>query len=157
MMRDHGSEKRYYHEILGWNGRLDELQAAVLKIKLPYLDDWNDQRRQIASFYNQSLSKFELITPRESADNRHVYHLYVVRSPIREQLRAALADRNIGTGIHYPVPIHLQKAFREFGDQEGSLPVTEGVVAEILSLPIYPELTTEQANQVVEAIQTFYA
>ncbi len=157
MMRDHGSEKRYYHEILGWNGRLDELQAAVLRIKLPYLDGWNDQRRQIATTYDESLSKLELITPRESADNRHVYHLYVVRSPIREQLRTALADRNIGTGIHYPVPIHLQKAFREYSDQAGSLPVTERVVAEILSLPIYPELKAEQANQVVEAIQRCYA
>jgi dTDP-4-amino-4,6-dideoxygalactose transaminase len=152
MMRDHGSEKRYYHEMLGWNGRLDELQAAVLRLKLPHLDDWNEARRSIAALYNQILEQYGVITPREAADNWHVYHLYVIRSAEREALRQALNAQNIGTGIHYPVPIHLQKAFAEFGSTPGSLPVTERVVEEILSLPIYPELGLDQAQRVADAV-----
>jgi dTDP-4-amino-4,6-dideoxygalactose transaminase len=152
MMRDHGSEKRYYHEMLGWNGRLDELQAAVLRLKLPHLDDWNEARRGIAALYNQNLEQYGVITPREASDNRHVYHLYVIRSAEREALRQALNAQNIGTGIHYPVPIHLQKAFAEFGSTPGSLPVTERVVEEILSLPIYPELGLDQAQRVADAV-----
>lgn len=152
MMRDHGSEKRYYHEMLGWNGRLDELQAAVLRAKLPHLDQWNSQRRQAASFYQQALAGSGIVTPEEGPGNYHVYHLYVVRSAQREALRSRLIEQNIGTGIHYPVPIHLQKAFAETGLAQGSLPVTEKIVAEILSLPIYPELTLAQAGRVVEEI-----
>lgn len=152
MMRDHGSEKRYYHEMLGWNGRLDELQAAVLRAKLPHLDQWNSQRRQAASFYQQALAGSGIVTPEEGPGNYHVYHLYVVRSAQREALRSRLIEQNIGTGIHYPVPIHLQKAFAEYGLAQGSLPVTEKIVAEILSLPIYPELTLAQAGRVVEEI-----
>jgi dTDP-4-amino-4,6-dideoxygalactose transaminase len=155
MMRDHGSEKRYYHEILGWNGRLDELQAAALRIKLPHLDQWNNQRRQVASFYQQAFDGSGIVTPQEATGNRHVYHLYVVRlagNAKREELRSRLNEQNISTGIHYPVPIHLQKAFAEFGLMRGSLAVTEQVVYEILSLPIYPELTEAQAGRVVAEI-----
>ncbi len=152
MMRDHGSEKRYQHEILGWNGRLDELQAAVLRIKLPHLDDWNKQRRQIAAFYQNELADSGVITPKEAAGNHHVYHLYVVRSQNREALRVALNEQGIGTGIHYPIPVHLQPSFSAYGSFPGSLPVTEQIVNEILSLPIYPELTMEQAGRVVKAV-----
>ncbi len=152
MMRDHGSEKRYYHEMLGWNGRLDELQAAALRIKLPHLDEWNQKRLQVAEFYNEKLSKIGLITPQTGAGNCHVYHLYVVRYADREKLRAYLNEQNIGTGIHYPVPVHLQQAFAEFGFVRGSLPVTERVVDEILSLPIYPDLTMDQAARVVDEV-----
>jgi dTDP-4-amino-4,6-dideoxygalactose transaminase len=152
MTRDHGSEKRYYHEILGWNGRLDELQGAVLRVKLPHLDAWNENRRQIAAFYNQALARENLFTPLEAPGNRHVYHLYVIRTDDRERLRARLNEQNIGTGIHYPVPIHMQKAFAEFKFAQGSLPVTERVVEQILSLPIYPELTQAQAERVVEEV-----
>jgi dTDP-4-amino-4,6-dideoxygalactose transaminase len=152
MMRDHGSEKRYYHEILGLNGRLDELQAAVLRVKLPHLNAWNENRRQVASFYNQALSRENLHTPLEAPGNHHVYHLYVIRTVDREGLRARLNERNIGTGIHYPVPIHLQKTFAEFEFARQSLPITEQVVGQILSLPIYPELTQAQAERVVEEV-----
>jgi dTDP-4-amino-4,6-dideoxygalactose transaminase len=152
MMRDHGSEKRYYHETLGMNGRLDELQAAVLRVKLPHLDTWNENRRRIVSFYNQALSREGVLTPLEAPGNCHVYHLYVIRTDNREGLRARLNEQNIGTGIHYPVPIHLQKAFAEFDFAQGSLPITEQVVSQILSLPIYPELTQNQAERVVEEV-----
>jgi dTDP-4-amino-4,6-dideoxygalactose transaminase len=152
MMRDHGSEKRYYHEILGINGRLDELQAAVLRIKLPHLSAWNEKRRQVASFYNQALSREGLIAPQEAPGNCHVYHLYVVRTDNREGLRARLAEQNIGTGIHYPVPIHLQKVFANTEFAHGSLPITEQVTDQILSLPIYPELSRTQAERVVAEV-----
>lgn len=162
MMRDHGSEKRYYHEMLGWNGRLDELQAAVLRIKLPHLDGWNEKRRKTAAAYHEALGsaskerELSLLLPVEASDRRHVYHLYVIRSLDREGLRSHLNEHNIGTGIHYPVPVHLQKPFMEFGSGEGSLPVTERVVNEILSLPMYPELKPEQIEQVIGEILRFY-
>ncbi len=156
MIRDHGSEKRYHHEMLGWNGRLDELQAAVLRLKLPHLDAWNEQRRQIAAFYQDRLAGTNLVTPEEASGNRHVYHLYVVRTAEREALRNGLQAEGIGTGIHYPIPVHLQPVFSGFNCPPGSLPVTERVVGEILSLPIYPELTKEQASQVVEVIKRIW-
>jgi dTDP-4-amino-4,6-dideoxygalactose transaminase len=153
MLRDHGSEKRYYHDIIGCNARLDELQAAVLRIKLPHLDAWNDQRRANAARYDVELSGLGIITPIEAPGNRHVYHLYVVRTPQRDALRSWLGDHGIGTGIHYPVPIHLQPACAQLGYLPGSLPVTEQVTAEILSLPMYPELRQDQIEQVCDSIR----
>jgi dTDP-4-amino-4,6-dideoxygalactose transaminase len=153
MMRDHGSERRYFHEVLGWNGRLDELQAAVLRIKLPHLDSWNERRRQIASFYQSGMSDMGIETPQERAGNRHVYHLYVIRTEDRDALRNLLDQEGIGTGIHYPVPIHLQPAFKKYSPPMGSLPVTERIVTQILSLPMYPELSPDQAQRVVEGIR----
>ncbi len=162
MIRDHGSEKRYIHEMLGWNGRLDELQAAALRIKLPHLDGWNEQRRRVAASYNQALGSanqerdLSLLLPLEANDRRHVYHLYVIRSLDREGLRSHLSEQAIGTGIHYPLPVHLQKPFMEYGSGQGSLPVTERIVNEILSLPIYPEISQEQIDRVVFEILRFY-
>ena len=155
MLRDHGSEKRYYHEYLGWNARLDELQAAALRVKLPHLNRWNEQRRQNAVLYNQALVSLDLITPFEVPHNRHIYHLYVIRSKQREALRQYLNDQGIGTGIHYPVPNHLQKPLMDFGYGPGSLPVTESVVGEVLSLPMYAEISQEQIGRVVDVIQSF--
>jgi dTDP-4-amino-4,6-dideoxygalactose transaminase len=155
MLRDHGSEKRYYHETLGWNARLDELQAAVLRIKLPHLDEWNNQRLQNAALYRQSLNQSGLILPYEAPYNRHVYHLYVVRTPQREAMRQFLNAQGIGTGIHYPVPNHLQSALKDFGYDRGSLPVTEALVDEILSLPMYAELSRGQIERVANVIQEF--
>jgi dTDP-4-amino-4,6-dideoxygalactose transaminase len=155
MMRDHGSEKRYHHELLGWNGRLDELQAAVLRVKLSHLDSWNDQRRDNASFYQDVLSELDIITPVEVPDNHHVFHLYVIRSPHRDALRSYLGERGIGTGIHYPIPIHLQSVFENLDYPPGSLPITEEVTGEILSLPMYAELTHKQINHVGEEIRLF--
>jgi dTDP-4-amino-4,6-dideoxygalactose transaminase len=155
MLRDHGSEKRYYHEYLGWNARLDELQAAALRVKLPHLDQWNEQRRQNAALYRECLGQSDIILPFEAPYNRHVYHLYVIRTPQREALRQHLNQQGIGTGIHYPVPNHLQNSLIAFGYKPGSLPVTEAVAEEILSLPMYPELQGEQIHRVANVLQDF--
>jgi dTDP-4-amino-4,6-dideoxygalactose transaminase len=152
MMRDHGSQKRYEHQMIGWNARLDEMQAAVLRIKLPHLDGWNKRRHAIAEFYNQELTKLGIITPQEKQGNQHVYHLYVVRTQHRDLLKSCLEDAGIGTGIHYPIPIHQQEVFSEYGYHPVSLPVTEKIVNEIISLPIYPELTQDQAGRIIEQI-----
>jgi len=156
MMRDHGSEQRYYHDLLGWNGRLDELQAAVLRIKLRHLEAWNDMRHQHAEVYRQGLADLDVTPPAEIAGRRHVYHLYVIRTREREALRNWLGERNISTGIHYPVPCHLQQVCSSLGYRPGSLPVTEQVVGEILSLPMYPELTEDQIVRVATEIARFF-
>jgi dTDP-4-amino-4,6-dideoxygalactose transaminase len=155
MLRDHGSEKRYYHDMIGWNARLDELQAAALRIKLPYLDQWNDQRRELADLYREKLANVDIILPEEIHYNRHVYHLFVIRMKNRDGLRTWLNGKGIGTGIHYPVPAHLQKACADLGYPAGSLPVTEQVTQEILSLPMYADLTPGQVETVVAAIHEF--
>jgi dTDP-4-amino-4,6-dideoxygalactose transaminase len=155
MLRDHGSERRYQHELLGMNARLDELQAVVLRAKLPYLEQWNEQRRRHAACYNQKLREFYLVTPREAAGNDHVYHLYVIRSDRRDELQAFLKSEGIGTGIHYPVPIHMQKSMAGVSYNGYDLPMTELVCSEILSLPMYPELTDEQIDFVAESVRAF--
>ncbi len=155
LLRDHGSEKRYYHECLGWNARLDELQAAVLRIKLPHLDEWNAQRREAAQQYTEAFKSLDLIAPFEAPFNLHVYHLYVIRTPHRDVLRKFLADNGVGTGIHYPVPNHLQQSFKDLGYSSGSLPVTEAVSNEILSLPMYGGITSEQVERVASLTQSF--
>jgi dTDP-4-amino-4,6-dideoxygalactose transaminase len=155
MIRDHGSERRYYHDLIGWNARLDELQAVVLRAKLPHLEDWNAARRAHAALYGELLQGTSAVPPTARSENQHVYHLYVIRLPRRDELQAWLKDQGVGTGIHYPVPVHLQTAMRHLGYQAGDLPHTERVVQEILSLPMYPELTDEQVGYVVTAIQRF--
>ncbi|OGO29100.1 MAG: erythromycin biosynthesis sensory transduction protein eryC1 [Chloroflexi bacterium RBG_16_54_18] len=155
-MRDHGSEKRYLHDIPGWNCRLDELQAAVLRVKLPHLDQWNNLRRERATIYRQKLSGLEIMTPAECSNREHIYHLYVIRVKQRDELKNWLSERNIGTGIHYPIPCHLQEACSEFGYTKGSLPVTEQVVQEILSLPMYPELRQDQIERVIQEAGSFF-
>jgi dTDP-4-amino-4,6-dideoxygalactose transaminase len=155
MLRDHGSEQRYYHEFLGWNARLDELQAAVLRVKLPHLDEWNAGRRQAAQVYTQILEPLGFVLPYEAPNNRHVYHLYVIRCPFRDGLRQHLTDNNVGTGIHYPVPNHLQNSFKEFGYTPGSLPVTESVCLDILSLPMYAGIQPAQVERVAHLIYTY--
>lgn len=155
MIRDHGSEKRYYHEMLGWNGRLDELQAAALRIKLKHLDQWNEMRRSNAKYYQKHLAELGVIHPVEADGNQHVYHLFVIRSMERDALREYLSNQGIGTGIHYPVPIHLQSSYADMSEGKGSLPVTEQITKEILSLPMYAELTTEQIDWVIEKITHF--
>jgi dTDP-4-amino-4,6-dideoxygalactose transaminase len=156
MMRDHGSERRYYHDLIGWNARLDELQAVVLRAKLPHLAEWNEARRAHAALYNQLLGGLPVVTPVECPDNRHVYHLYVIRARDRDALQAHLKENGVFTGIHYPVPIHLQKSMAHLDCHAGDLPVTERVANEILSLPMYPELTEEQVATVATTIGGFY-
>ncbi len=157
MIRDHGSERRYYHDMIGFNGRLDEMQAVVLRAKLPHLQEYNRLRRGHASLYNQLFAGTPVTTPVENQENEHIYHMYVVHTPRRDALQAWLKERGIGTGIHYPVPVHLQKAMNWLGYKPGNLPVTESVVSQILSLPMYPEMQEEQVRSVVSEIKAFYS
>jgi dTDP-4-amino-4,6-dideoxygalactose transaminase len=157
MLRDHGSLRRYHHELLGVNARLDEMQAAVLRAKLPFLDGWNVQRRAHAAHYRQLLSGLKGVKVPEAAIYAdHVYHLYVLRVSRRDELKQYLHGRGIGTGIHYPIPCHLQPAFHYLGHREGDLPLTEQAAGEILSLPMYPELNAAQRMYVADAIRAFY-
>ncbi len=153
LLRNHGQESKYRHRIIGYNSRMDELQAAVLRIKLRRLAERNERRRQNAYLYNSLLRGVDLITPREADYGRHVYHLYVVRARDRDGLRQRLGDRGIQTGIHYPVPSHLQDACLVYGYRVGDLPITEQVASQVLSLPMYPELKSEQIETVVQAVR----
>ncbi len=155
-IRDHGSESRYLHDWIGLNGRLDELQAVVLRAKLPHLEDWNTARREHAARYNELLGKLPVRIPVEHVGNRHVYHLYVIRVQNRDGLQADLRKHGVFTGVHYPVPVHLQKSMSFLGYRQGDLPVTERIVGEILSLPMYPELADEQLACVSAAMDTYY-
>ena len=156
MLRDHGQAKKYYHNIEGYNGRLDSLQAGLLSVKLRHLAEWNRQRREAAARYNQMLSSVDgVVTPHQPSWSRPVHHLYVVRVADREGLQKHLADAKIDTGIHYPIPLHLQKAYEAFGFKKGDFPVTEKVAVEILSLPMYPQLQPTAQTRVVQKIQEF--
>ena len=157
MLRDHGQARKYYHEMEGYNGRLDAIQAGFLRTKLPYLSNWNERRREIAARYGELLSGTStgLVLPYEPSWSRAVYHLYVVRTEEREQLLERLTKAGIGTGIHYPVPVHLQRPYRLIGFKDGDYPVAESAANEVLSLPIYPGLTPAQQDRVVEEIAEF--
>jgi dTDP-4-amino-4,6-dideoxygalactose transaminase len=157
MIRDHGSDRRYHHDLIGWNARLDELQAAVLRVKLPHLSAWNEARRLHAMRYAELLGGLPVTTPVECPGNHAVYHLYVIRAQDRDTLQAQLKERGVFTGIHYPVPIHLQQSMRSLGYRAGDFPRTERVVDEILSLPMYPELTDEQLGYVAAAVRDLCA
>jgi dTDP-4-amino-4,6-dideoxygalactose transaminase len=158
MLRDHGQAKKYYHDIEGYNGRLDSLQAGILNVKLRYLAEWNRKRQAAAKRYDELFSSVEGVTaPLQPEWSRSVYHLYVVRVQDRVGLQKHLAEANIDTGIHYPVPLHLQNAYKHFGYQQGDFPVTEKVAAEILSLPMYPQLEAEQQQRVVQKAAEFVA
>ncbi len=154
MLRDHGQAQKYYHDLEGYNGRLDALQAAFLRVKLGYLPEWNTKRREHAKRYDELLAEGSglIVTPYEAPYARSVYHLYVIRTHDRETLRTHLAADGVGTGIHYPVPLHLQKAYRDRGFAKGSYPVTERVASEILSLPMFPSLSVEQQDRVVATV-----
>ena len=153
LLRDHGSERKYHHEIIGYNFRLEAIQGAVLGVKLKYLDGWNELRRRHAARYHELLRETPLTLPREMEYARHVYHLYVVQADERDALRASLHEAGVQTGIHYPVPVHLQPAYSALGHEAGAFPEAERQARRVLSLPIYPELTEEQMARVAEAIQ----
>jgi dTDP-4-amino-4,6-dideoxygalactose transaminase len=156
MLRDHGQSKKYYHDLEGYNGRLDSIQAGILSAKLRYLAEWNQKRRALARRYDEMLARVPgVTTPHTPEWSRAVYHLYVVRVKDRSGLQAHLSNARVDTGIHYPIPLHLQKAYANYGYQAGDFPVTEKVAAEILSLPMYPQLTEIQQNRVVEQISRF--
>ncbi len=156
LLREYGWAERYVSAIAGWNSRLDELQAAILRVKLRHLDADNARRQALAAIYDERLPP-AVQKPIAPANGAHVYHLYVIRHPQRDRLADFLREKGIGTGIHYPVPIHLQPAYRGRLAGEGSLPETERAAKEILSLPMYPELSAEQVRQVAEAIRAFRA
>jgi len=156
LLRDHGQHPKHHHQVMGFNSRIDELQAAVLAIKLKHLDAWNTMRRAHAARYTELLKPLPVITAVEADFNRHVYHLYVIRTRNRDALRDYLQKRGIGTGVHYLIPCHLQESCAELGYGRGDFPITESLCGEILSLPMYPELTEAQIRDVVEAIGDFF-
>jgi dTDP-4-amino-4,6-dideoxygalactose transaminase len=158
LLRNHGSSTRYYHSVLGMNSRLDELQAAVLRIKLRHLEQWNDARRALAGEYNRRLAGLAgVVTPVEAPEAKHVYHLYVIRVQKRDELLEWLKEHGIHAGIHYPVPIHLQEACSDLGYEVGDFPVAEKVANEIISLPIYPELTIDDLDYICQTIGDFFS
>ncbi len=156
MLRDHGRAHKHLHECVGVNSRLDTLQAAVLGVKLGRVEEWNEARRAVAAKYDAALGKFPWLNlPAQAPGGKHVYHLYVIQSDRREGLRRHLSDSGIGVGIHYPVPLHLQPAFRTLGHGAGDFPVSERLAGSILSLPMYPEISEKQLRRVVQTIAAF--
>ncbi|MFY9979158.1 MAG: DegT/DnrJ/EryC1/StrS family aminotransferase, partial [Candidatus Sulfotelmatobacter sp.] len=157
MLRDHGQAKKYHHDIEGYNGRLDAIQAGLLHVKLGHLNKWNAQRRERAAEYNRLLAEADCgINPVfETANSKAVYHLYVVRTENREGFMSYLKEAGIGTAIHYPIPLHQQKAYQSLGYSAGDFPVTEKLAPEIVSLPMFPQLTAGQQGRVIEEIRDF--
>lgn len=156
-LRDHGQLRKYVHETEGYNGRMDAIQAACLRIKLPLLTNWNVGRQRASRLYREALAGIPQVTVlKERPDSTHVYHLFVIRAERRDELQAYLAVRGIGTGLHYPVPLHLQSAYADLGLSRGAFPVAEAAAREILSLPMFPHLTADQIGVVTDAIRAFY-
>ena len=156
MFRDHGQAKKYCHSVVGWNGRMDGIQAAVLSVKLKYLAAWNEARRRNAQLYNELLANTDgLIIPTEADYARHIYHIYAIRAENRDALMGALAQKDIACGIHYPLPIHLQQAYRFLGYSKSSFPVAERCAQETVSLPMFAELKPGQIEKVCQEIRSF--
>jgi dTDP-4-amino-4,6-dideoxygalactose transaminase len=154
MLRDHGQPKKYYHDIEGYNGRLDAIQAGILRIKLKFLSEWNEKRREAAGRYREFLGEVGqfAVAPYEPEWANAIYHLFVVRVPNRTEIMDFLSEAGVGTGIHYPIPLHLQKAYSHLGYRAGAFPVAEKMAAEILSLPMFPGITSEQQQVVAESL-----
>jgi dTDP-4-amino-4,6-dideoxygalactose transaminase len=157
MLRDHGQAQKYYHEMEGYNGRLDAIQAGILRVKLRHLTAWNERRRECARRYQDLFGpeREEMRLPYEPSWAKAVYHLYVVRAERRDQLQRHLAEANVGTAIHYPIPLHLQKAYSSLGYKQGDLPVCEKAASQALSLPMYPGISADQQDRVVRVIESF--
>jgi dTDP-4-amino-4,6-dideoxygalactose transaminase len=156
ILREHGQNSQYSYKTIGGNFRLDGIQGAVLTVKLRYLDQWNEKRRQNAAMYNELLANLPVKRPKIEANNVSIYHQYTIRAPRRDDLRKHLKEHGTGSMVYYPVPLHLQECFSSLGYQEGDLPVSEELCKEVLSLPIYPELTEKQFKYVAEIIKGFY-
>lgn len=148
----HGSRKRYYHETIGVNSRLDTIQAAILNVKLKYLEQWHEARRSAAAYYNELFKGANLITPSEASYTRHIYHQYTIRLKNRDRVDEALNQKKIPHAVFYPIPLHLQEAFAAAGKPKGSFPVTERIAGEVISLPMHTELTLEQQRVVAAAV-----
>jgi len=166
ILRAHGMRRRYYHDEIGWNSRLDSIQAAVLEVKLRYLPKWNQQRREHALVYDQLFRKANLtadtvkegvVLPITDSRAGHVFHQYVIRAPRRDELRNYLTEQKIGSEIYYPVPLHLQTSLAHLGYKQGDFPMSEAASHEVLALPMYPELREDEQQTVVDAITAFYA
>ena len=158
MFRDHGQARKYYHSIIGWNARMDGFQGAVLSVKLKHLSAWNEARRKNAQLYYELLADVDdVITPLEANYAKHIYHIFAIRVRSREELISSLAQKDIHCGIHYPVPIHLQDAYKNLNIGKGSFVVAEKCAAELISLPMFPELAGEQIRYVVHEIKRFVA
>jgi dTDP-4-amino-4,6-dideoxygalactose transaminase len=156
MFREHGQAKKYYHDVIGWNGRMDGIQGAILSIKLKHIEKWTEARRAHARAYDELLANTPgVLTPIQTKVARHVYHLYVVRVKDRDGLIAAMAEKQVSCAIHYPLPLHLQEAYKGFGLGPGSFPVAERVAKEIVSLPMFPELSGPDIQTVVNGVQAF--
>ena len=157
VLRDHGSSKKYYHDVEGYNGRLDSIQAGMLRIKLKHLAGWNEQRRESARIYNELLAPMSgSVTPPHEPDySKSVYHLYVVRTPFRDELQKHLSEAGVATGIHYPIPIHLQQAYKSMEWKKGDFPESEVAAEQILSLPMFAGLTADQQQRVADVISQF--
>jgi dTDP-4-amino-4,6-dideoxygalactose transaminase len=155
MLRNYGQKEKYHHQFRGYNRRLDTLQAAILRVKLKYLEKWNAARRWNAKLYQEHLEGIGVVTPTEAAGAESVWHLYVIRTENRDLLRETLASKGISAGIHYPIPIHLQPAYEDLGHKRGDFPITEAHAQRILSLPMYAELTPELIKYVAQSIVTF--
>jgi len=153
ILRVHGAKPKYYHSLVGYNSRLDTLQAAILSVKLKYLDGWTKKRREHAEAYNSAFKGLDLITPKEENFNYHIYHQYTLAVKNRDKLSAVLKENQIGHEVYYPVPLHLQKCYQFLGYKEGDLPVAERKAKEVISIPIYPELTLEERNFVIETVK----
>ena len=156
MFRDHGQPKKYYHDMIGWNARMDGFQGAVLSVKLKHIDAWNEARRNNARLYTQLFAGASgLVAPREADYAKHVYHIYAIRVRNRDAFMAGLGEKDIATGIHYPVPLHLTGAYRSLGYKAGDFPVAERCANEFVSLPMFPELTAEQIDYVAKEVKAF--
>jgi dTDP-4-amino-4,6-dideoxygalactose transaminase len=157
MIRDHGQNKKYHHVMEGYNGRLDALQAALLSIKLRHLDGWNAKRREAARNYSQRLAGVDaVVTPPEPEWSRSVYHLYVVRAQNRDDLQQHFQENGVATGLHYPIPVHMQSGYAELGFRQGDFPHSELASKQILSLPMYPQLAAHQQDHVIDTLVQFY-
>lgn len=155
MLRAHGWKKKYYSEMVGYNSRLDAMQAAILQVKFPHLDEWNEKRRELSKRYNDYLAPLGIVTPVEREWAKHVYHLYIIRSTKREALQVFLKEKGIASEVYYPLPPHLSVPCRKYGYKEGDFPHAEKAAKETLALPLYPELTLEQQDQVIAAVKEF--
>ena len=155
MLRTHGWKKKYYSEEVGYNSRLDAMQAAILQAKFPHVDSWNEKRRELAHRYSEKLAGSDVVTPVEREWGRHVYHLYIMRSSRRDELQAYLKQKGIASEVYYPLPPHLSIPCRKFGYKEGDFPHAEQAAHETLALPLYPELAVEQQDEVIEAVREF--
>ncbi len=157
IFRDHGQKQKYYHSVIGWNSRMDGLQGAVLTVKMKYLEKWTEARIRNAALYDELLRGIDgLVVPLKDKHARHVYHIYAIRVVERDKLLHALAKQGISCGIHYPVPVHLQGAYKQLGYSQGDFPTAESAADTVLSLPMFPELTREQVYYTVEAVKDFF-